>query len=61
MGGLRKQMPLTFWTFLIAAASLSAVPVVTAGFYSKDQIIWASWASPSGNAWLWTAAVAGRC
>ena len=40
MGGLRKRIPLTFWTFVIGAAALSALPVVTAGFYSKDEILW---------------------
>ncbi len=40
MGGLRRQMPLVFWTFLAAAISLSAVvPFVPAGSYSKDTII----------------------
>lgn len=59
MGGLRKLMPVTFWTFLMAGASLSALPLVTAGFYSKDLIIWKAWASESGNAWLWGAGVVG--
>jgi NADH-quinone oxidoreductase subunit L len=40
MGGLKDRLPLTFWTFLIGSASLSALPLVTAGFYSKDQILW---------------------
>ena len=40
MGGLRKRIPLTFWTFVIGAAALSALPLVTAGFYSKDEILW---------------------
>ena len=39
MGGLRSELPLAFWTFLIGAASLAALPLVTAGFYSKDLII----------------------
>ncbi|MCF7809791.1 NADH-quinone oxidoreductase subunit L [bacterium] len=38
MGGLRKLMPLTFWTFLIATISLSGVPL-TSGFLSKDAIL----------------------
>lgn len=38
MGGLRKYMPITYWTFLIGALSLSAIPPF-AGFYSKDSII----------------------
>lgn len=40
MGGLRKTIPLTFWSFVIGAAALSALPLVTAGFYSKDEILW---------------------
>lgn len=59
MGGLRRELPLTFWTFLIGAASLSALPLVTAGFYSKDLILWNSWASESGSPWLWAAGLAG--
>ncbi|HLB76506.1 MAG TPA: proton-conducting transporter membrane subunit, partial [Candidatus Dormibacteraeota bacterium] len=38
MGGLRKFMPTTFWTFLIGAAALSGIPPL-AGFWSKDEII----------------------
>jgi NADH-quinone oxidoreductase subunit L len=52
MGGLRKQLPVTFWTFLIGSASLSALPLVTAGFYSKDMILWHVWTSGKGNIWL---------
>ncbi len=39
MGGLRKKMPVTFWTFLIGGLALSGFPVVTAGFWSKDEIL----------------------
>jgi NADH-quinone oxidoreductase subunit L len=59
MGGLRRQLPLTFWTFLIGAASLSALPLVSAGFYSKDLILWSAWSSPMGSASLWGAGLAG--
>jgi NADH-quinone oxidoreductase subunit L len=38
MGGLRRKMPITFWTFLIGGFALSGFPVVTAGFWSKDEI-----------------------
>jgi NADH-quinone oxidoreductase subunit L len=38
MGGLRKKMPVTFWTFLIGGLALSGFPIVTAGFWSKDEI-----------------------
>jgi NADH-quinone oxidoreductase subunit L len=40
MGGLRKTIPLTFWSFVIGSAALAALPLVTAGFYSKDEILW---------------------
>ncbi|MGH8722664.1 MAG: NADH-quinone oxidoreductase subunit L, partial [Burkholderiales bacterium] len=59
MGGLRRQLPLVFWTFLIGAAALSALPLVTAGFYSKDLILAQAWASPQGDAWLWLAGAIG--
>ncbi len=59
MGGLRREMPVVFWTFLIGSASLSAIPLVTAGFFSKDQILWLAWSSGRGGAWLWAAGIAG--
>jgi NADH-quinone oxidoreductase subunit L len=44
MGGLRRQMPLTFWTFVVASfANAGLVPF--AGFWSKDEIILGSWIS----------------
>ena len=46
MGGLRTAIPVCFWTFLIGSASLSAVPFVTAGFFSKELILAQVWASP---------------
>ncbi len=39
MGGLRKKMPITFWTFLIGGFALAGFPVLTAGFWSKDEIL----------------------
>jgi proton-translocating NADH-quinone oxidoreductase chain L len=48
MGGLRKRMPITFWTFLLASMSLAGVPPF-AGFFSKDEILLG--AVDSGN-WL---------
>jgi NADH-quinone oxidoreductase subunit L len=59
MGGLRKQLPVTFWTFLIGSASLSALPLITAGFYSKDMILWQVWTSGNGSLWLTLAGVTG--
>jgi NADH-quinone oxidoreductase subunit L len=38
MGGLRKKLPIVFWSFLIGSAALAALPF-TSGFFSKDQIL----------------------
>jgi NADH-quinone oxidoreductase subunit L len=57
MGGLRKKLPVAYWSFLIGAASLSSLPLVTAGFFSKDNIIWASFASRYGSVTLWLIAL----
>ncbi len=59
MGGLRKKMPVTFWTFLFGAGALAAIPLVTAGFYSKDQILFFAMASTKGSLWLWLAGFIG--
>lgn len=59
MGGLRKRLPVIYWTFLIGAASLAALPFITAGFYSKDQILWLAWAGEKGNIWFYLAALIG--
>jgi NADH-quinone oxidoreductase subunit L len=59
MGGLRKKLPVVYLTFLVGCASLSALPLITAGFYSKDQILWYSFSSVRGNALLWIAGVTG--
>jgi NADH-quinone oxidoreductase subunit L len=46
MGGLRKYMPITFWTFLVASlANAGVVPL--AGFWSKDEILVGAWISGS--------------
>ncbi len=39
MGGLREKMPITFWTFTIGGLALAGFPLVTAGFWSKDEIL----------------------
>ena len=59
MGGLKKKLPVIYWTFLIGAASLAALPFITAGFYSKDQILWLAWAGEKGNIWFYLAALIG--
>ncbi len=59
MGGLRKKIPVVFWTFLIASASLAALPLITAGFFSKDKILWMAYASENGSVVLWLAGLVG--
>ncbi len=46
MGGLKKYMPVTYWTFLLASLSISGVPGL-AGFFSKDEILWRTYSSGS--------------
>jgi NADH-quinone oxidoreductase subunit L len=58
MGGLRQKLPVAFWAFIIGSASLAALPLITAGFYSKDLIIEYSLASVDGDVWLWLGAAA---
>ncbi len=38
MGGLRKKMPITYWTFVVFSLSISGIPL-TSGFLSKDSIL----------------------
>ncbi|HVA64324.1 MAG TPA: NADH-quinone oxidoreductase subunit L, partial [Terriglobales bacterium] len=59
MGGLRRQMPLAFWCFLIAGASLAGLPLITAGFYSKGLILWEVLRSPLGSGALWVGGLIG--
>ena len=48
MGGLYRHMPKTGLTFMIATAALAGVPF-TAGFFSKDEILWKAWSGSHGN------------
>jgi NADH-quinone oxidoreductase subunit L len=59
MGGLRQELPVTFWAFMAGSLALSAFPLVSAGFYSKDLILYDAWASASGSPWLWAAGLVG--
>ena len=59
MGGLRKELPVAFWTFLIAGCSLAGLPFITAGFFSKDLIIWETLSAERGHPGLWFAAMVG--
>ena len=50
MGGLKKDLPITYWTFLIGALAISGVPLLS-GFFSKDEILFRTFAS--GHLLLW--------
>jgi NADH-quinone oxidoreductase subunit L len=56
MGGLKRHMPITFWTFLIATLAIAGVPGLS-GFFSKDEILWKSFSSDYGSVVLWLVAV----
>ncbi len=58
MGGLRRAMPVVFWTFLVGALGLASMPPATAGF-SKEAILSAVWNSGAGAPWLFAAGLAG--
>jgi NADH-quinone oxidoreductase subunit L len=54
MGGLKRALPVTYWTFLIGALAISGVPGL-AGFFSKDEILFRTFAS--GHTWLWVVGI----
>jgi NADH-quinone oxidoreductase subunit L len=51
-GGLKKYMPKTFVTFVVAALAISGIPPLS-GFFSKDDILWYAYAN--GNIFYWFA------
>jgi len=55
MGGLRKKLPVAFWSFMIGSAALTALPL-TSGYVSKDEILLAAYAV---NPWLWAGGLLG--
>ena len=57
MGGLWKKLPLAYASFIVGGAALAALPLITAGFYSKDEILWEAFAS--GHSELLYAGLAG--
>src|SRR5580698_2169283 len=57
MGGLARRLPAAFWSFLIGSAALAALPLVTAGFYSKEAILSGAWADGTSGRVLWVAGI----
>jgi NADH-quinone oxidoreductase subunit L len=55
MGGLKKHLPVTYWTFLVATLAISGIPPL-AGFFSKDEILAA--AAGHGQWWLYAVGLA---
>ena len=58
MGGLRKHIPITFWTMAVGTLAIAGVPPL-AGFFSKDEILWKVFESQSYLIWLIGVMVAG--
>jgi len=52
MGGLRKKIPVTFWTMTAAVFAISGFPPL-AGFVSKDEILYQAFIAPNGGKILW--------
>ena len=52
MGGLRKKIPVTYWTMLLATLAIAGIPGFS-GFFSKDEILEAAGAGPHKNLALW--------
>ena len=52
MGGLRKKIPVTYWTFFIACLAIAGIPGFS-GFFSKDEILWKAFSSSQGHTLIW--------
>ncbi|HTS77035.1 MAG TPA: NADH-quinone oxidoreductase subunit L [Bryobacteraceae bacterium] len=59
MGGLHRELPIAYWTFLVGGCSLSGLPLITAGSFSKDFIIWSAGTSQLGGIAWWAVALFG--
>jgi NADH-quinone oxidoreductase subunit L len=54
MGGLKKDLPITYWTFVIGAVAIAGIPPF-AGFFSKDEILFKTYTS--GHMLLWVVGI----
>jgi NADH-quinone oxidoreductase subunit L len=52
MGGLKSKMPRTYATFLVGWLAICGIPPLS-GFFSKDEILWRTFASSHGSTFLW--------
>ena len=51
MGGLKKDLPITYWTFLIGALAIAGVPLLS-GFFSKDELLFETFREGHTVLWL---------
>ncbi len=58
MGQLKKEMPITYITFVIGWLAIIGFPLLS-GFFSKDEILWMSFHSPRGHVVFWLLGVCG--
>jgi NADH-quinone oxidoreductase subunit L len=58
MGGLKKYLPITYWTFLIGALAIAGVPLLS-GFFSKDEILFRTYTAHAipGHTLMWVVGV----
>ncbi len=57
MGGLRRKIPVTYWTMLAATLAITGFPPFS-GFFSKDEILFSAYAGPYENKLLWAVGLA---
>jgi len=58
MGGLKKYLPITHFTFLMGWLAIIGFPLFS-GFFSKDEILWQAYSSPRGHVLFWVAGAIG--
>lgn len=56
MGGLKRYMPVTHKTFLVACLAIAGIPGFS-GFFSKDEILWKAFTSPVGGIFIYVIAL----